>query len=220
MAHFIVESPIFQEAEIVKRTPEKAIFRMTMQTTDEKNKNRRKYPNQIVREGINECSERMKRRAFYGEMDHPVPTGNRDFDIIRQTTVSLKEVCHLIRDYEFQGNKLIGELETTRTPNGNILLGLLRDRSGLGLSLRGMGEIEKEDNNTDIVKGPLLIISYDSVSLPSHTAAVVDFNECKFESQMLVESQNLVCHNGHCYLPNYFDKLVESKMITFFSKWV
>lgn len=223
MSHFIIENAIYQEAEIVKKLPNKAIFRMTLQTSDEKNRNRRLYPKKVLSEGLEDCNDRMKRRAFFGEMDHPIPTGNRDFDMIRQTTVSLKEVSHIIRDYQFNGNKLIGELETTQNRCGKDLLGLLLSNAGIGMSLRGMGEIER-NGDTSIVGGPLLVISYDSVSAPSHIAAVVDFKECTFESTMLTEnmiceSNNLICVGDKCYLPNYFDKLVESKVYKFFKNW-
>ena len=62
--------------------------------------------------------------------------------------------------------------------------------------------------------------------MPSHKAAVVDFNEMRFESQQyLMESiveigKGKICTpDGKCYLSNYFDKLVENKAIQFSKKW-
>ena len=219
MSNFIMEQAIFQEGELVKVDPKKAIYRMTMQTVDEINQNKRMYPRNVLSEGMDQCVSRMKRRAFFGELDHPCPQGNDEFDTIRQTTVMLKEVCHIIRDYEFRGNRLVGEIETTNTPNGLILLGLLKDRTGIGLSMRGLAELERRPDYNE-VKGPLTIIAFDSVSLPSHASAVVDFNEMKFESHLIQEKAGLVCIDGKCFLPEYFDKLVEKKMITFFNRWV
>jgi hypothetical protein len=219
MSHFISEASLFQEAEILKQSSGRALFRMILQTVDERNQNKRVYPKDVMEAGLHECDERMRRRAFFGELDHPFPQGNHEFDTVRQTTVSLKEVSHIIKNYYFEGNKLIGELETTTTTNGKNLLGLLTDKAGIGMSMRGMAELEKHEN-TNYVKGPLLIISYDAVSLPSHSAAVVDFNEMKFERRMMTESVNQICVGGKCYLPNYFDKLVENKVIQFFDRWV
>lgn len=218
--HFIIESPIFQEAVPVKTSAGKARFRIILQTCDELNQNKRVYPRDVLTEGMKECEERMKRRAMLGELDHPVPSGNHDFDAIRQTTVLLKDVSHIINDYGFDGNNLMGEVETTSTPNGSILFGLLKDKSGVGMSLRGMAELErKQDYN--VVKGPLTIITFDSVSLPSHKTAVVNFNEVRFEMSMLTESKNLVCTpDGRCFLPNYFDRLVDKKILEFFQRWV
>ena len=219
MPSFISESAIFQEAEIVKSKPDKAIFRMTLQTCDEINKNKRLYPKIAVENAMNECRDRMRRKAFYGEMDHPIPQGSQQFDSIRQTMVSLERVSHYIRDYEFQGNVLMGECETSSSKYGHILFGLLKDNSGIGMSMRGMAEIERT-SQYNLVKEPLLIISYDSVSLPSHRAAIVNFNEMRFESQMLQESSSTICYGNKCFMPNYFDKLVETKIIEFNKRWV
>ena len=219
MPSFILEGAIFQEAKIIKSDPSKAIFRCTIQTCDEVNQNHRLYPKPVISEGMEGCKSRMKRRAFLSELDHPLLQGNEEFDAMRQTTVALEKVSHLIRDYDFKKNYLVGEMETLSTPNGGILLGLLRDKSGIGFSMRGLAELEHGSDHST-VKSPLTVIAYDAVSAPSHAAAVVDFNEMKFESCMLREQSGIVCFNGKCFLPDYFDKLVETKCIEFFSRWV
>lgn len=222
MSYFIMEQSILQEAEIVKSNLSKAIFRMVMQTVDEMNQNRRIYPRSVLSEGMENNRDRMNSRSFVCELDHPWPSGNNDIDAVRQSTVSLANVSHLIRTYEFDGNKLIGELETTG-PMGGALLSLLRDRVGVGLSMRGLAELDRREN-VNIVKSPLMIITFDAVSSPSHKAAVVNFNEMRFESMnMLRESAcgTTVCTpDGKCYLANYFDKLVETKIIQFGKEWV
>lgn len=219
MSSLIIESSILSEAKMIKETPTKAIFRCPIQSVDEVNQNNRLYPSDVLSEGMGNCKSRMKRRAFYSELDHPLPTGNNQIDGIRQTTVSLEKVSHIIRDYEIKNQHLVGEMETTSTPNGAILLGLLRDRTGVGFSMRGLAELERlSDHN--VVKAPLTIISFDAVSMPSHKSAVVDFNEMKFEQDMLFECAGMICYNGRCFMPEYFDKLVESKVIKFFKRWV
>ncbi len=220
MSYFITESSIFSEAAIVKQTPTKAIFRMPLQTCDEVNQNNRLYPKPTMMSSMDDCRERLERKAFYGEMDHPIPQGNEQFDGIRQTTVSLERVSHYILDYEFQGNILMGECETASTRHGKNLFGLIKDRSGVGMSMRGMAGLEQE-KDYNRVQDPLVIIAYDAVSQPSHKSAVVNFNEMKFERyDMLTESASgVVCCGGKCYMPNYFDKLVETKMIEFYSNW-
>jgi len=220
MGSLIIEQQIFSEAKMIKETPSKAIFRCPIQTVDEVNQNHRLYPSGVLSEGMGQCDGRMKRRAFYSELDHPLPTGNDQVDGIRQTTVSLEKVSHIIRDYEFRNNTLIGEMETTSTPNGGILLGLLKDKTGVGFSMRGLAELERKQDFSE-VKSPLTVIAFDAVSMPSHKAAVVDFNEMKFESHLLFESPTgMVCLNGRCFMPNYFDKLIETKMFQFFDRWI
>jgi len=219
-SNLIVEQSIFSEAAIVKQTPTKAIFRCPIQTVDEVNQNHRMYPKSVLSESMESCSPRMKSRAFFSELDHPLPTGNQAVDGIRQTTVSLNEVSHIIRDYEFRGNNLVGEMETTSTPKGQILFGLLRDQAGLGFSMRGMAELTQLENY-NVVKSPLTVIAFDAVSSPSHKSAVVDFKEMKFEQNMIFEQKSgMICANGRCFMPDYFDKLIETKMIKFFDRWI
>lgn len=216
----IIEQSILSEATIVKTTPTKAIFRCPIQTVDEINQNRRIYPKAVLSEGMTSCEPRIKKRAFYSELDHPFPTGNNDIDGIRQTTVSLEKVSHIVREYEFRNNVLYGEMETTSTPNGGILFGLLKDKTGVGFSMRGLAEVERQPDHT-VVRSPLTIIAFDAVSMPSHQSAVVDFNEMKFEHKSLLENVNgTICIGGRCFLPNYFDRLVETKVIRFVERWV
>ena len=220
MSSLIIESSLFSEAKIIKSTPSKAIFRCPIQSVDEVNQNNRLYPSGVLQEGMGQCESRMKRRAFYSELDHPLPTANDQIDGIRQTTVSLKEVSHIIKDYDFKGNHLVGEMETTSTPNGNILFGLLQDKTGVGFSMRGLAELERGPDHST-VKSPLTIIAFDAVSMPSHRSAVVDFNEMKFEQSMLFEhASGVICLNDRCFMPDYFDKLIETKIITFFERWI
>jgi len=219
MSALIIEQCIFSEANILKQESGKAIFRCPIQTVDEVNQNNRMYPSDVLSEGMGNCDSRMKRRAFYSELDHPIPSGNDRIDGIRQTTVSLKEVSHIIRSYEFKNNTLVAEMETTSTPNGAILHGLLKDKTGVGFSMRGLAELERLANH-NVVKSPLTIIAFDAVSMPSHKSAVVDFNEMTFESHMLMERKGMICVGDKCFMPDYFDKLIENKVIKFFNTWV
>ena len=225
MDKFIIESPILQEAEIVKQKPNKAIYRMVLQTCDEVNQNKRMYPKKVLSDAMSDAKERIDKKLPF-EMDHPLVQGNDAYDGMRQTTVLLKEVCGYITDYEFRGNLLVGECETASTSKGRDLLGMLTDKCVLGASMRGMAELHKE-NDINVVQSPLYIITFDLVSNPSHKQAIVNFKEMKFESKnILTESSDicekggLICCGGVCYLPDYFDKLVESKVIKFFDRWI
>jgi len=222
MQNFIGESAIYQEAQIIKADPKKAIYRMTLQTCDEVNQNKRIYPKKVLVSAMESTRERISKK-LPGELDHPLLQGSEQYDGMRQTTVLLKEVSHYIRDFEFQGNLLVGECETASTQNGRDLLGLIMDRCVVGKSMRGLAELNS-NGGVNIVQDPLYIITFDAVSLPSHKAATVRLDEVRFESKnLLTESCNgkLVCtREGVCYLADYFDKLVETKVIRFFDTWV
>jgi len=215
---FISESATYQTPKIVNKNPNKAIFRMLLQDSNNINQNRRLYPREVLAEGINNCKSLISKRAFFGELDHPLISSDQAANAQRQTTVSLEGISHIIRDYEFRGDNLYGELETASTPKGQILLGLIKDKAGIGMSMRGMAELQKEQDYNR-VSSPLTIISFDAVSRPSHVGAVIDFNEMKFESYMLQEQAGLICLNGRCFLPNHLDRLIETKMIGFFDTW-
>jgi hypothetical protein len=85
-----------------------------------------------------------------------------------------------------------------------------------------MAELEKK-NNINVVQSPLYIITFDAVSLPSHRSATVDFNEMRFESKNILSescSGTICLPNGVCYLSNYVDMLIETKVIKFFDRWI
>ena len=222
MSYFLMEHcGILQEAEVTKRDSNKAIFTLAIQDADAINQNRRKYPKDVLSEGIKNCEPRIEARSFLGELDHPLPTGN--FDEVRQTTVLLSEVSHLVRSYEWRGNVLFAEFETLSTPNGQKVLNLIKDDIGFGTSMRGMAELVRHPQY-NLVKGPLYIVTYDLVSNPSHKIAKIDEQQIRFES-ITESASGLICvrdvkGKSQCYLPNYFDKLVEQKLLSFMRYWV
>ena len=64
--NLIIEQSIFSEAEIVRTTPTKAIFRCPIQSVDEVNQNNRMYPSDVLKESMGSCESRIKRRACRG----------------------------------------------------------------------------------------------------------------------------------------------------------
>ncbi len=228
---FLMEQGIRQEPQIVKidSSRQYAKWKMAMQDADVVNKNKRIYPRSVLEQGLRDAEDRFRSRAFIGEMDHPLPTGN--FDEVRQTTVLLKESSHVITDYEWKGNILYGTFETLSEGNGRKAYGLVKDKIGFGTSMRGMAELDRQ-SGYNMVRGPLYLVTYDLVSNPSHKIAVIDEKQVTFEglqhrsdssaNKLLTESSNgdVVYFNDVCYLSNYFDKLVEQKVIEFYNRWI
>jgi hypothetical protein len=140
-----------------------------LQTANELNRNKRSYDKQTLQESINKIMPRIKGKEFVGELDHPVSK-----DPGRQLTVLYKECSHVITELGWDGNSLIGVLETTNTPNGQILKGLAEQGIPVGFSYRGMGDLRPTLENgqqTFKVVGPLHTVTWDSVSFPSHPTA-------------------------------------------------
>ena len=72
----------------------------------------------------------------------------------------------------FDGNNLMGDVETTLTDRGFTMAGLLLDGVPVGFSLRAVGD-HKTINGIDEVCDPFFIITWDCVSNPSHASARV-----------------------------------------------
>jgi len=217
MPSAIKEAAVFSKPEKVKRyLDDKVVFETYLQEADVKNQNKRVYPKKVLEESIKKIEDKIKRRNFLGELDHPISTNQ-----VRQTTVLYKEVSHIIREIGWEGTLLKGVVETTPyTVNGKALSGLVLDKVSVGFSLRGLADVQ-DSGQFQMVLAPLVMICYDSVSEPSNSKATIQ--EVKNEQliQIVTESKNMICtSNGQCYLPNYFDELVERGILKIQQKYI
>jgi len=213
----ICESVFLSEAKVISspKSSDKVIIETYLQEAETPNDNNRIYPKDVIGFGLDKINDRyIKKRQFLGELDHPISNNQ-----IRQTTVLYKECSHVITEYGWEGNLLKGTVETLPyTPNGKIMSGLVRDKIPVGFSLRALADVSPHGQYKK-VKGPMIIITYDCVSKPSNHKAYM--TEVKQESvTVLRESANAICtSDGICYLPNYFDMLVEQKLIDLKKKY-
>ena len=235
MNNIIIESGIAQTPVNMKvmRGGDKIRFEAVLQDVDIRNRNGRIYRKRPLQEAIETESERIKEGSFLGELDHPIEKDNP----LRQCTVLYKEASHKFCELGWDGNKLVGVLETlSGTQNGRTLCGLAKDdKVPICFSFRGMGEINEIHENgvkCNEVSGPMKIITWDSVSFPSHSVAkIIRINE-NVQSQMnekfsvvleesaIEEKNGMIClENGMCYFPNVFDKMVEERIITLKKKF-
>jgi len=227
--YIISESPSLRAVPVKLKEQKSGNLRakVCLQTSDDVNRNNRKYSFNLLKDGIQSVDPRIKDGSFMGELDHPISDSP-----VRQVTVLYKEASHRILETGWDGNKLVGVIETLRTPNGEILKNLIEDGIPVGFSLRGMGELKQVSESGGKsymeVTGPLHIISYDSVSYPSHQEAkLIRVNESVIkkiyketglsevcdcdENKNLVEG--MVCNdNGYCYFPASKESLVENRV--------
>jgi hypothetical protein len=172
MLAFISESPVMSTPKKIRETTKKNLrFECVLQSTGVVNKNKRRYSKDVINEGLNKISDKIKEGSLIGELDHPI-----DKNPVRQITVLYKEASHRILEYGWNGNKLVGIVETLRTNNGEILKNLIEDGVPVGFSFRGMGDLRpvNEGSGTiyDVV-GPIHVVTWDAVSSPSHADAKV-----------------------------------------------
>lgn len=227
----------------VKQYGESVRLEVVLQTANDINVNRRRYSKDILDESIkNSILPRISNGGLLGELDHPITSDN---NTARQVVVWYKDSSHKFLEIGWDGNKLVGVIETlAATPNGQILRDLVvKDKIPVGFSYRGMGELKQISENGKMifdVQGPLLSITWDSVSNPSHTQARLirisennGYAELKTnaisnlsEEQSLSEGikysekNGMICtNNGVCYLPDAFDMLVQKRVIDLKNKF-
>jgi len=215
-SNVLVESAVFAAPGKVKRyTDGKVIFEAYLQEADIKNQNKRVYPRKVLDEAMKKIQAKIDKRGFVGELDHPITD-----DQVRQTTVMYKEVSHIIREWGWDGPFIRGVIETTPySDNGKTLSGLIMDRVPVGFSLRGLADVEDRQTFQEVL-APLMVITYDSVSEPSHNTATIQEIRNEHVVHIIKESKQLICcSNGKCYLPNYFDELVERRIINLVNRY-
>lgn len=216
---FIQESVVFHVPEKLKSyTDGKVIYKAILQSADTRNQNKRIYPKDVLDDGLKRVEQKIKDRRMVGELDHPISDNQ-----VRATTVEYKSASHLIREVGWNGAYIEGIVETLPyTPNGKIASGLISDHIVIGHSLRGLADVSDENGYQKVV-APLVIITWDIVSEPSHPNSYIREiceegkiykvkDECSLK--VLNEAKNLVTlSNGRTYEANSLDMLIEKKII-------
>jgi hypothetical protein len=126
-------------------------------TAEVKNGNGRYYPKDLWEREIDKYMSCVKENRATGELDHP------DSSII-----SLKNVSHIIRDIQWNGDKVIGKIEILPTVSGNILKALIENNVMVGVSSRGMGSLKPLGEGTMEVQDDFELVAWDFVSTPSN----------------------------------------------------
>jgi len=209
MTYLLMEQIDSDIKSVKKSTPTKAIFEAILQTAGV-NRNKRHYSKEIINEALQDAMPRMQDRTFVGELDHPIPTADESYSYVRHVTPSLKEVSHMILDYHWEGDKVIGTVETTSTPNGYILAGLIHDGMKVGFSIRALANnLEQRPDGIMEVLSPMTIIAIDAVTIPSHAEAKIV--EVKTLESYLQEQS--LCENGQCIIKEHLEKTKKLTMI-------
>lgn len=166
-----------------------------IQTEGVRNKNFRKYPKAVLESGINDCRDMIEENALLGEMDHPITK-----DPSRQGTVLYEKVSHVFKEFGWDGNKLIAVIETLSNFNGRNLRNIALDGVPIGWSFRGMGELKKIIEGSDVVFEvtlPIKVITWDAVTNPSHHGArIIRLNESTVRSMNEWASARKVSKNS------------------------
>jgi len=139
-----------------------------LQKAETKNQNGRIYTRPVLEREVKNYSQIVSENRAIGTLDHE-----------DAATISLEKVSHKVRKIWWEGNDVYGEIELLNTPKGKIAQDLLEGGVQFGISSRGVGETEKNNEGLDVVGEDFLLISFDLVAEPSTPGAWMHLSEGK-----------------------------------------
>ena len=189
--HTIKVSPS-QLTENVNRENGNLMVEGILATAEVKNGNGRYYKKELWDREMEKYDQLVKERRSMGELDHP-----------ESTVINLKNVSHLVTDYGWDGDQLMGKIEILPTPSGNILKELIKNGVTVGVSSRGMGSLEQNGSVME-VQDDFELLCWDFVSTPSNPGSfmsvlqegkeTVTYDYTKV-NQIITE---ILCSKGSC----------------------
>lgn len=130
---------------------------------EKKNRNNRVYTRQILEAAVQTyVKEQVLTARAVGELGHP-----------EGATINLDKVSHRITELKWNGDDIIGRALILNTPMGLIVKGLVEGGVMLGVSSRGMGNVETR-GGVSYVADDFILATVDIVQDPSAPAAFVE----------------------------------------------
>jgi len=126
-----------------------------LQEADVENGNGRIYPHKVIMREVQNYQKLVKENRALGELDHP-----------DDSVINLKNASHLVTDIWMENKSVMGKVKVLNTPSGEVLKSLVESGVKLGISSRGMGSVQ-ENNNSVVVQEDFQLICFDFVSEPS-----------------------------------------------------
>lgn len=115
-------------------------------STFKKNRNGRIYSKELWQNVLNSeyWQDMMSNNTLCGEIVHPGDRTESD-----SYEIDARNISHRISEAHIEGDKLIGTVEVLDTPAGRTLLDLINSGCTVGISARGMGDLEGDYVNPD-----------------------------------------------------------------------
>jgi len=151
---FKLSSPLLTEN--INKDNGNVLVEGILATAEVKNGNGRYYSKELWQREMDKYNELIEQRRSMGELDHP-----------ESTVVNLKNVSHIINEYWWDGDQVMGKIEILPTPSGNILKELIKNGCTVGVSSRGMGSLEQRGEIME-VQDDFELLCWDFVSTPSN----------------------------------------------------
>lgn len=140
------------------------------QFADRPNANGRIYPFDVLGHAVKEIQEDVGSRRVMGEFDHPP-----------DAKIHLDRVSHILSRLWMENAAVFGELEVLeKTPMGAIAKALIESKVQLGISSRGVGDMETtihEGNEYYKVMPGFTFVTFDIVAEPSVHGSYLSIRE-------------------------------------------
>lgn len=156
----VLETEIVEETLEEGKAPVKKYFISgPMIECDIENRNGRVYPLPVMQKEVKRfVTEKISSNRALGELGHP-----------STTEINLDRASHLIKEFHFDKNVVMGKAAILDTPMGKIAKALIDEGVKLGVSSRGTGTLKESTVQPDYN-----LIAVDIVSDPSAPSAFVD----------------------------------------------
>lgn len=138
----------------------KLILKGILQRADTLNQNGRIYPQSVLERELRNYQKLISERRAMGALDHT------DSSIIELNTVS-----HIVTEAHMDNGIVYGTVEILPTPSGEVLRNLVESNVTVGISSRGVGSTQSDDNGYQVVQEDFQLICWDFVSEPSTPGA-------------------------------------------------
>lgn len=149
------------------------VMRVTglFQMGDKENANQRLYStSDVLAPAVRSIQEDVTNRAVMGEFDHPA-----------DAKIHLDRVSHLITKIWMDGRKVFGEAEILhKLPCGACLRGLFEHKVRVGISSRGVGDMEVTEHQGQQIYRVMpgySFVTWDAVAEPSVNGAILQIQE-------------------------------------------
>ena len=189
--HTVKISPT-QLTENVNKESGNLVVEGILATAEVKNGNGRYYKKELWDREMEKYDQLVKERRSMGELDHP-----------ESTVINLKNVSHIVTDYGWDGDQLMGKIEILPTPSGNILKELIKNGVTVGVSSRGMGSLEQNGSVME-VQDDFELLCWDFVSTPSNPGSFMSILQEGKEtitydySKVNSIIREILCSKGNC----------------------
>lgn len=195
------ESVMVEDAHGQKRPAMRLAGRF--QYGNKPNSNGRIYETAVLNQAVSEIQEDIKARRILGEFDHPP-----------DAKIHLDRVSHILTKLWLEGDEVLGELEILeKTPCGAILKGLVESGVSIGISSRGVGDMETamvEGQEYYKVMPGFTFVTFDVVAEPSVHGSYLNVMESRnrmMKDKQIAESFKTKERNVLTEIHNYLNKL-------------